>query len=171
MRETVPSPAFDTHAEPNPHSTSYGELPTRTLAVTRPVRASIRVAVDVRFATAHTAPGARARLNSRAPTEIRFVTFPVDGSMRRTSPIARPPAQTLPPSLASPYVHSPTSAFIVEPPASRASAATARSFTARVSRLPLQEATPDLKLRSASPAAGSRRARPPRAAPPGPRGS
>ena len=47
-----------------------------------PVRASIRVAVDVRFATAHTAPGARARLNTRAPTEIRFATLPLDGSMR-----------------------------------------------------------------------------------------
>ena len=58
MRDTVPSEEFETHAEPKPHSTSYGPLPTRTVAVTRPVRASMRDAVDERFATAHTAPGA-----------------------------------------------------------------------------------------------------------------
>src|SRR3954454_20331695 len=102
MRETVPSAEFETQTEPNPHSTSYGPLPTRIVAVTRPVRASIRETLDERFATAHTAPGADARLKTRAPTTMRFVTLPDAGSMRRTSPSARPPTQTLPFALARP---------------------------------------------------------------------
>ena len=32
MRDTVPSPEFETQAEPKPHSTSYGPLPTCTVA-------------------------------------------------------------------------------------------------------------------------------------------
>ena len=34
IRHTVPSPAFATHADPNPHSMSYGWKPTGTRAVT-----------------------------------------------------------------------------------------------------------------------------------------
>src|SRR4051812_46045020 len=102
IRETVPTAEFVTHADPNPHSMSYGAAPTRTVAVTFPVRESMRVALPVRFATAHTAPGADARLKTRAPTFTRATTLPLAGSTRSTSPIERPPTQTEPPPAASP---------------------------------------------------------------------
>ena len=111
IRDTVPSAEFETHAEPKPHSTSYGAVPTLTVAATLPVRVSMRVALPVMFATAHTAPGAAARLKTRAPTFTRETTLPLCGSMRSTSPIARPPDQIEPPPAASPYVHSPASTF------------------------------------------------------------
>ncbi len=130
IRDTVPLPEFETQAEPKPHSTSYGAVPTRTVAVTLPVRVSMRVALPVMFATAHTAPGAVARLKTRAPTFTRETTLPLSGSMRSTSPIASPPAQIEPPPAASPYVHSPASTFSVGAAASAASNVAAISFTA-----------------------------------------
>ena len=102
IRETVPSSEFDTQAEPKPHSMSYGPLPTRTDAVTLPVRVSIRAAVFVRLAIPQTAPGAAARLNTRAPIEMRASTLPEPGSSRSTLPLPSRPAQTLPPPAASP---------------------------------------------------------------------
>ena len=102
IRETVPSSELETQAEPKPHSMSYGPLPTRTDAVTLPVRVSIRAAVFVRLAIPQTAPGAAARLNTRAPIEMRPSTLPESRSRRSTLPLPRPPAQTLPPLEASP---------------------------------------------------------------------
>ena len=108
IRQTVPSPAFATHADPNPHSMSYGWKPTR-----HPRRHLRRLRVDTyRHARARCRPprprpAPAARLKTRAPTVTRVSTLPVAGSIRITSPLPSPPTHTLPPPAASPNVVAP----------------------------------------------------------------
>src|SRR5215469_3142577 len=70
---------------------------------------SIRDTVPPMLDTAHTAPGAEARLKVRSPVPSLATTCPVAGSTRMTPPYWSPPTQRLPPPLASPYDHCPTS--------------------------------------------------------------
>src|SRR6185437_8478215 len=122
IRHTVPSPAFATQADPNPHSTSYGWNPTGTRAVTLPVFVSRRTAVESALSIAQTAPGAAARLKTRAPTVTRATTLPFAGSTRITSPLPRPPTHTLPPPVASPKVGLPIWVAAAGPAKSESSA-------------------------------------------------
>src|SRR5689334_3465345 len=88
----------------------------------------MRAIVPLTLPTAHTAPGAAARLKMRAPDVMRATTLPLSGSMRRTSPPERLPAQRLPFPAASPYVQTPTSTFAGVAPASATRRDAAMSF-------------------------------------------
>ncbi len=72
IRHTVPSPAFATHADPNPHSMSYGWKPTGTRVVTFAVFVSTRTAMLSALSTAQTAPGAGGEVeDARADRDAR----------------------------------------------------------------------------------------------------
>src|SRR5579884_1525939 len=107
MRQTVPSPEFETHTDPKPQAASYGAAPTCNGLAAFPVRVSIRVSVSSAFETAQTAPRPTARLKILGPTPARPSSFPRLGSMRITSPAESPPTQMLPPAAARPYDHCP----------------------------------------------------------------
>src|SRR5690348_676698 len=93
IRHTVPSPAFETQADPKPQATPYGSRPTPTGLPALPVRVSMRVSVPRAFDTTQMAPGLAARLKILGPTGTRPSVLPLFGSMRTTSPSDSPPTQ------------------------------------------------------------------------------
>src|SRR5271165_629732 len=113
IREIVPSPWFNVHADPSPNVMNLGPLPTAISSVTRLAFGSTRATTLRSGELTHTALAPKVHATDPAGTSIVFTTWFVFPSIRDNSPFLSVTIQTLPAPVAIPPSESAGPALIV----------------------------------------------------------